>query len=520
MEKKVFIFLMLFCQVYVSISAQPILNESDCTIGVASGKATADGRPLLWKTRDQESSPNNEVTYVSSTKYKYVAVVNDGSSTPWMGVNDQGFAILNATSSDLPSAGSGYSNGDLMRHALGNLATVAEFEQLLISTNASGRQTATNIGVLDATGAAAIFETAGNEFWKFDANDSLFAPDGYVLRTNFAFNGDGIYGLHDGIYSIERYRRQVSLVSDFTDGDTLNVKSLLRTQMRDFSDDNSQPVSVPFQGYWQAGKPYGYIYCYLSICRSTSVSAAVIQSVLPGEPAMFSTLWAILGQPSSGIAVPYWPVGKTPTAAYQSSKTAPLCDVALQIKSLLFDYAFSTNYIDSYKLRDENGAGLWSTTFFAEDSILTATQQKLAAWRASPPATADMLAEESALAQYALSMLNRAYNRLTTTVRGEPIAALPTGYVLSQNYPNPFNPTTTIEFSAPTKSRITLKIFNLYGQEVSTLLSDEVAAGFYSAHWDATRFASGTYFYQLQAIPVGKDHGDSFVQMKKLSLIK
>ena len=72
-------------------------------------------------------------------------------------------------------------------------------------------------------------------------------------------------------------------------------------------------------------------------------------------------------------------------------------------------------------------------------------------------------------------------------------------YSLSQNYPNPFNPTTTIEFDLPKTSEVSLKVFNILGEEVATLVSDWLSAGSYSYEWDAIHLASGVYLYRLQA---------------------
>ena len=89
---------------------------------------------------------------------------------------------------------------------------------------------------------------------------------------------------------------------------------------------------------------------------------------------------------------------------------------------------------------------------------------------------------------------------------------LPQGYSLSQNYPNPFNPTTTIQFSIPKASNVELKVFNVLGQEVATLVNTGMAAGRYSANFDASKLASGTYIYRLKA-------GD-FVSVNKMVLMK
>ena len=131
MKKKIFVIIFLISTITTISNSQ---TEEGCTIGVASGKATSDGRPLLWKTRDNSGAPNNEVYYNTSFTYKFVSVITAGStSSAWMGVNEKGFAIVNALSSDLPVSTTGPGNGTLMRDALGICATVAEFQQLPLS---------------------------------------------------------------------------------------------------------------------------------------------------------------------------------------------------------------------------------------------------------------------------------------------------------------------------------------------------------------------------------------------------
>jgi hypothetical protein len=88
----------------------------------------------------------------------------------------------------------------------------------------------------------------------------------------------------------------------------------------------------------------------------------------------------------------------------------------------------------------------------------------------------------------------------------------PTTYRLSQNYPNPFNPATTISFSLPSKSFVSLKVFDMIGKEVATIVSEEMSAGSYSRRWNAASLPSGIYFYRLQA--------GSFTETKKLVLLR
>jgi hypothetical protein len=375
-----------------------------CTIGVASAGATSDGRPLLWKIRDNTELPNNSVSFDTSYPNRFIAVTNSGDAEVWMGVNERGFAVINSTSADLPGGTSGLNNGLLMQRALGTCARMKQFILLLDSTNATGRRTQGNFGVIDSTGAAMMFEVGGSVYWKFDANDSIQAPEGYVLRTNFSVSGGGSTG-------VERYRRALAQIAEFRELDNLNYRQILRYHARDFSDQNSIPVSVPYPHEWSTTSPLGYIYSNLSICRRKSVSASVIVGVTSHEPPMLSTMWTILGQPATGIAVPYWPVGDSPVMA-SGDTTSPLHDIASKIRSMLFDFPLNQDYIDSYKLRDECGNGLWAMTFPAEDSIFNATDRSLGRWRRDIPPMKRMLQTENSLATYAYSQLTSAFGRL------------------------------------------------------------------------------------------------------------
>ncbi len=89
---------------------------------------------------------------------------------------------------------------------------------------------------------------------------------------------------------------------------------------------------------------------------------------------------------------------------------------------------------------------------------------------------------------------------------------IPSRFALSQNYPNPCNPSTSISFSIPTQSFVSLKVFNLKGREVTTIVSEEMSAGNYSRTWNAADLPSSIYFYRLQD---GK-----FTETKKLILLK
>ena len=89
---------------------------------------------------------------------------------------------------------------------------------------------------------------------------------------------------------------------------------------------------------------------------------------------------------------------------------------------------------------------------------------------------------------------------------------LPERIALEQNYPNPFNPSTTIRYGLPTRSHVTLTVFNTLGQQVATLVQREEEAGYHEAVFDASGLASGEYLYRLQA--------GEFVLTRKLVLVR
>jgi hypothetical protein len=100
----------------------------------------------------------------------------------------------------------------------------------------------------------------------------------------------------------------------------------------------------------------------------------------------------------------------------------------------------------------------------------------------------------------------------------------PTSYSLSQNYPNPFNPSTKIDFTLKTSGFTTLKVYNLLGQEVATLVNGSLQAGRHSVELNAesakTPLTSGIYFYKLISRPTDGGQAGNFRQTKKMILVK
>ncbi len=457
-------------------------SHEECTIGVASGTATSDGRPMVWKSRDYTSAKNNVVKYISSFPIKFISVFTvDSANYSRMGVNEHGFAIVNSYSTDLPPATEGPINGELMRDVLGYCVTVEEFQDYLDSTNITGRMTRGNFAVIDSTGAAAIFELADTLYWRFDAADS---QNGYLIRTNFTTQGGGSAG-------VERYERSSKLIGDFYSGDSLNYKSILRYQMRDFSDSIYNTVPVPYPGYWQVASPYGYINTDKSICRYSTVSAAVIQGVLPVEQAALSTMWTILGQPASSVALPYWPVGEPPVETSGTPNSA-LCDLAIDIRTRLFDDLANKRNIDSYKLLNGVGGGLWSCTLPLEDIIFTDVEYYLENMRTNNSLQFNsMLEKETQLVDYALSELNDCYYSQIIN-SGE----IDSSRILSV-FPNPFVSKTNVEYYLSEESNVRIEIYSLTGKKMATLCNSLQTEGKYIRRLDADDYSAGVYFVRI-----------------------
>jgi hypothetical protein len=105
------------------------------------------------------------------------------------------------------------------------------------------------------------------------------------------------------------------------------------------------------------------------------------------------------------------------------------------------------------------------------------------------------------------------YEYFTTEVE----VAAPKVYSLEQNYPNPFNPSTKINFSLAVDSKVTLKVFDILGQEVTILLTSDLVAGSHEVNFNASGINSGVYFYSIEATGID---GTNFVDVKKMILTK
>jgi hypothetical protein len=105
-------------------------------------------------------------------------------------------------------------------------------------------------------------------------------------------------------------------------------------------------------------------------------------------------------------------------------------------------------------------------------------------------------------------------------LNGQPSEIIPAEYTLDQNYPNPFNPVTIIHYRLPRMSHVKLYITDVTGRLITTLVNEEQLLGSYSVPFDGSKYSSGVYFYTLQAGNSSSGTEQSFMQTKKMVLVK
>ncbi len=353
------------------------------------------------------SQPDQEIVYFNDGLYPYVTIANArDSSQAWGGVNSAGFAIEDANNWNTPDTVAGPDDdGKIMKLALQRCRTVAEFQTLLDSTKIPGHKQPAIFGVIDSAGGAAMFETFSHSYNRYDATDITDAPLGVLVRSNYSYSGGTSPMI--GVY---RHNRAKSLLENAINGDSLTAKYICRTVARDLRAENTQsvnPYPLPYEGT-VGSLPRGWISTVGATCRRLTVSACVIEGVMPGENPGLATLWAFPMAVQYGVALPFWVAPRTTPEAVNGDSTSPLCDVGLRIKAIAQHAPGFRDTLDTYILDDAHGGGILNTTYPLEDLIFARTDSALAIWRAAgQPDSAGMTALTSELAAMAYDTLSR-----------------------------------------------------------------------------------------------------------------
>lgn len=372
--------LALFLMAAVMTEVQPVLA---CTSVIVSGKATKDGRPLIFKNRDT-STLHNMTIVVQGQVYRYIGLVNSEDTAPvnvWGGHNEAGFGIINTAAYNLNGDG-GDTDGDgiLIRKALELCATLEDFERLL-DTVKKPREVNSNFAVLDAQGGCAYYETGNYDYVKFDVNDPNVAPEGYLMRTNF-----GTTGNHKLDLGVERYCAITDFMAEACKEGQFDPEYLLcqiprymkhgvtKLDMADFMPENENDTRYfPFHDY---------------IARYSTSSVIMVQGVKAGESPLATVSWTMVGWPLSTVAIPLvlTPLGKLPAlVADDGTGHSRLNEMGLQLKDRVFSLkSGNTNsYGDLAQLMNKQGTGIMQRIQTLEKEVIRKGNEALDGMRKS-----------------------------------------------------------------------------------------------------------------------------------------
>ncbi len=257
-----------------------------CTIGVASGYVTTDGRPILWKTGDGADS-RQHLAFVDDSPHNYL-VTRSGDSGVFNGLNDAGVALGNTW------VGGACNNSAPQEYVLKHCASLSEIRDYIHEEVTAGRCNASGcFPFIDAQGNASIFEINRSDwFLEYDSMD----PDrqaqglyGFVVRANeFHERTDGT---DDTSITGGRYESGTYNTSGLVGSDMLCARTIVQG--------NDGANGFEFLRYGPGRS-------LATIARSFTRTARVVHGVAPGEDPALATMWVILGQPNYGIAVPAW----------------------------------------------------------------------------------------------------------------------------------------------------------------------------------------------------------------------
>ena len=347
-----------------------------CTSAVVSGRATRDGRPILWKQRDTGALENKLVYGIDGT-YRYVGVhdlADTANAECFMGSNETGFSIVNTASYNLRYES--YENtmdeeGKVMREALATCRTLEDFERLLERTSGK-RGVEANFGVIDAAGGAAYYETDPYTFTRYDVNDPAVAPDGYLLRTNFSMSGAPDKG-----QGYIRYQSTANLFQRARLGDGISVEMILfeATSNLTHSLVGTDLAREPLPSTEEMRTMVNFIDL---VPRYSTAGSMIIHGVRQGDEPAATTIWTVLGSPLTTPVVPLWVAhgDRIPPMMFsRASLPAGLNARSLALKDRCFSFRTieGKNYVDLARLMNGAGTGTLQRLKVVDRSIIGQT---------------------------------------------------------------------------------------------------------------------------------------------------
>ena len=261
-----------------------------CTLAVANGHVTTDGRPLLWRNGDSTINDRTRLVWVSAQPYNYLGTSGEGGGV-YNGFNEAGVVLSNSSVDTPPGPSPGASP---YNYILQNCNSVDQIRDFLIQYVDDGECYLSGcFPFIDRHGNATVFEiNRSNWILEYNAMD----PDregqgllGFVVRANeFHQRTDGTDDTNIG----GRYKSGTYNISGLVGIDMLCAKTIIQG--------NDKPNSGFEVARYGPGRPL------TTISRSITRTAWVVHGVLPNEDPALTTAWVILGQSNYGIAVPAW----------------------------------------------------------------------------------------------------------------------------------------------------------------------------------------------------------------------
>ncbi len=288
-------------------------------------------------------------------------------------------------------------------------------------------------------------------------------------------------------------------------GSSITVYAVTRDSLNNFLDNVAADV-------WSLQNITGGVISG-DLVASQDNKSAVLTGHLVGSANIKSTFGSLPVTSSGTITVIPGVAAKIRVETASDGSGIIVPDDTLNSGSSITVYSITRDNLDNFIAND--AAESWSlqniTGGVVAGDLIPAVDNKSAVFTAHFAGSANIMATSGSLAPFMSGTIT------VTSITMVEDQNQPHAYDLMQNYPNPFNPSTKINFNLATDSRVSLKIFNILGQEVQTLINGNLIAGRHEIDFNASSLNSGVYLYRIEA--TGSD-GNKFVDVKKMILTK
>ena len=326
--------------IIIALAAIAAAHTADaCTSMIVSGKVTSDGRPILWKHRDTDASNNFLYRVDKPGQIGYVALFNGADSLclddAWTGMNDEGFAIMNTVSYNLPENSPEWIDreGAVMALALATCRTVDDFEELL-KTLPKPMGVRTNFGVIDASGEGAYFETDDYNYTRFNLSES---PTGVLIRANYSYSGEPDAGM-----GYIRHDNAAALIADALASHSITPALLTEGLSRAYYNTLTGFDADKCSDRWAVDQDF--------IPRHSSTASIAIEGIKKGESTDKMIMWANIAYPPcshvEAVTLKHIPADLLPTTENGAYSTAGLEADKLKAKVFPVKRGSGQRYID------------------------------------------------------------------------------------------------------------------------------------------------------------------------------